>query len=77
VIKEGDYVIVVSGAYNWTVPGSWGRVIRAIKGQRTVMVEFEFVNQPQVISMNQFVIETKHLAPLTKLHKLLYGIEHV
>ena len=77
MIKEGDYVVVVSGTYSWTVPGSWGRYVVAFPSPSSVLVKFEFVNTPPYITENEFFVEAKDLAPLTKLHKLLYGIEHV
>lgn len=76
MIKVGDYVVVVGGDYTWTVPGSWGRV-EAITNDRLrpVRVRFEWVNQQYKSDSDTFMIKQKDLAPLTKLHKLLYGID--
>jgi ribosomal protein L24 len=76
VIKEGDYVVVVSGKYGLTTPGSWGRVRVLVNTDHSVLVKFEFITTPHVTG-DEFVIQSIDLAPLTKLHKLLYRIEHV
>ncbi len=77
MIKVGDYVVVVSGDYGWTVPGSWGKVIKdgITKRSVSVVVKFAWVNQKNTTDLDEFIIENKHLSPVTKLHRLLYGIE--
>ncbi len=78
MFKKGDKVFVsVAGMYTITDIGSCG-VVKAVVN-RSALVKFYTLTGEEALKRHKketWVLELEDLSPLTKLHRLLYGIEN-
>lgn len=76
-IKRGDLVIIKSGNYGFTNPGSFGIAGRFEPLYKNILVNFLHIVGKDVPSQMEFGIPIKDLRLMTKLEKLIHGIEDV
>jgi hypothetical protein len=74
--KVGDLVIVTSGKYSVTAPGSYGIIEHIDDHNRLVSIKFIKTIGETIDGRSQFTIRLDSISHMTKLQRYLSGVDN-